>query len=215
MHRLGIILAGGTSTRMSLPPGHSKADLTLGGRSLLEHVCRAVRPEVDRLAVVAGPGQTVPRLPEIDAVVRDSRPGAGPLAGVADALRAAGSDIDQAFVTSCDVPLLSPAVVRLVLDRLASPGPLWAVPLIDTHLQVLASAMRPAILPAIEAFLASGRRDLHGLAEELARAGSLATISKADVERVDPLCLSFADADTPEDLARLEAILPRLPTSRR
>jgi molybdopterin-guanine dinucleotide biosynthesis protein A len=215
MKCLGIILAGGTSTRMSLPPGHSKADLTLGGHSLLEHVCRAVRPEVDRLAVVVGPDQAMPRLPEIDSLVRDSRPGAGPLAGVADALRAAGSDIDRAFVTSCDVPLLSPAVVRLVLDRLAPSDALWAVPLIDTHLQVLASAMRPAILPAIETFLASGRRDLHGLAEELAGVGMLATISQSDVERVDPSCLSFADADTPEELATLEAILPRLPMSRR
>jgi molybdopterin-guanine dinucleotide biosynthesis protein A len=80
---------------------------------------------------------------------------------------------------------------------------------------VLASAMRPAILPAIETFLASGRRDLHGLAEELAGVGMLATISQSDVERVDPSCLSFADADTPEELATLEAILPRLPMSRR
>lgn len=215
MDTLGIVLAGGASRRMELSPGHSKADLSLGGRTLLEHVCRAVRPEVDRLVVVAGQDQGVPSLPEIDAVIRDSQPAGGPLAGIADALREADAAMDRVFVTSCDVPLLMSPVVRFMLDRLSPPGVLWAVPMFDGHPQMLASAMRPGILPAIEAFLAAGRRDLRGLMETLMPSGTVALVSHADLEQVDPAGVSFADADTPEDLARLDAILPRLPPSRR
>ena len=215
MRTLGIIVAGGASRRMQLPPGQSKADLHLGGRALLDHVCRAVRPEVDRLVVVVGPDQVVPPLPEIDDIVRDSRPGAGPLAGIADALRAAGPGIEGAFVASCDLPMLTRGVVRLVLDSLAATDAVWAVPVINNHPQTLASAMRPDILVAIEEFVASGRRDLRGLMEALTTSGAVAVVSQADIEEVDPGCMSFADADTPEELARLDAILPRLPPSRR
>lgn len=215
MHTLGIIVAGGASRRMRLPPGQNKADIVLAGRPLLDHVCRAVRPEVDKLVVVAGPDQAVPPLPEIDAVIRDSQPGAGPLAGIADALRAAGPGMDRAFIASCDAPLLMRGVVRLVLERLTAAGTLWAVPVINTHPQTLASAMRPGILPAIEAFLASGRRDLRGLMDALAASGGITPVNETEIEQVDPSRMSFADADTPEELALLGAILPSLPTSRR
>jgi molybdopterin-guanine dinucleotide biosynthesis protein A len=211
---LGIVVAGGASRRMRLPEGASKATLLLGGRTLLEHVCRAVRPEVARLVVVAGPDQTLPALPEIDHVLRDSHPGAGPLAGIADALREAGPAPAIALVTSCDVPLLQRDLVRLLIDRAARDGVVWAVPVINSHPQVLVSAMQTAILPEIEAFLGTGRRDLRGLFTHLAQAGRVATIAAADTHAVDPLGVSFADADTPEDLDVLAAILPSLPTSR-
>lgn len=215
MDTLGIIVAGGASRRMRLPDGASKAMVMLGGRPLVEHVCRAVRPEVGRLVVVAGVDQPVPPLPEIDAVIRDSQPNAGPLAGIADALRAAEPATIVAFVASCDVPLLRRELVRLVIDRVEHDGVLWAVPTVDSHPQVLVSAMQTAFLPEIEAWLGSGRRDLHGLFTQVAHAGRAATIAAAEIRAVDPHGVSFADADTPEDLARLDAILPRLPPSRR
>ena len=215
MNTLGIIVAGGASRRMRLPEGASKAMVMLGGRPLVEHVCRAVRPEVGRLVVVAGLDQPVPPCPEIDAVIRDSQPHAGPLAGIADALRAAGPATDVAFVASCDVPLLRREVVRLVIGHVAREAAVWAVPIVDTHPQVLVSAMRLAILPEIEAWLARGRRDLRGLFTHVAHAGRVATITAPEINAVDPESVSFADAYTPEDLASLDAILPRLPTSRR
>lgn len=215
MHTLGIIVAGGASRRMRLADGRSKAAVEIGGETLLEHVCRAVRPEVERLVVVAGPDQPIPAGAAIDAVIHDSQPGAGPLAGIADALRAAGPAEAVAFVGSCDVPLLRREVVRLIIGRAEQPGVLWAVPLVADHPQVLVSAMKTGILPQIEAWLSSGRRDLHGLCAHMKDAGCVATITAADIQAIDPHGESFTDADTPEDLARIAAILPRLPPSRR
>ena len=206
MHTLGIILAGGGSRRMGLPTGGGKAAVTVAGRPLLRHVCDAVRPAVDRLVVVAAPGQPLPDNTGIDAVIRDSRPGAGPLAGIADALRAVGPDVAKAFVASCDVPLLKTAVVHLLLARLDEPGVAWAVPWIADHPQVLVSAMRATLLPDIEAFLATGRRDPRGIIDRLRPAQPDSTapvrlVTAAEVEAVDSRLESFADIDTPDDLA--------------
>lgn len=208
MHTLGVILAGGGSRRMQLPTGAGKAAVEVAGRPLLAHVCDAVRPAVDRLVVVAAPEQPLPTVAGIDEVIRDSRPGAGPLAGVADALRAAGSGNATAFVASCDVPLLKTAVVRRLLACVAEPGVAWAVPWVADHPQVLVSALRCSLLREIEAHLAAGRRDPRGLIDRLrSTAGHAAEwvrlVSTAELEAIDPDLKSFIDVDTPDDLARI------------
>jgi molybdopterin-guanine dinucleotide biosynthesis protein A len=212
MHTLGIVLAGGASRRMGLADRGGKAAAMLAGRTLLGHVCGAVRPAVDRLVVVAAPDQPIPDLPEIDTVIRDSRPGAGPLAGMADALRTAGPGLDHGFVASCDVPLLRTGLVRRMLDRVSEPGVAWAVPLIDGHPQVLVSALRPLLLDEIDAHLAAGRRDPRGLIDRLrspARTGDAGVrlVPAAELLDVDADLVSFTDVDTPDDLARIETRL--------
>jgi molybdopterin-guanine dinucleotide biosynthesis protein A len=208
MRTIGIILAGGGSRRMELPAGGGKAAVKVAGQSLLGHVCDAVRPAVDRLVVVAAPDQPLPDVAGIDAVIHDSFPGSGPLAGIADALRAAGPEITKVFVASCDVPLLKTEVVRLLLSCLDEPGVAWAVPWVADHPQVLVSAMRTTLLPEIEATLAAGRRDPRGLLDQLQpprkeSASPLRWVSAADLHVVDPHLESFADVDTPDDLARI------------
>lgn len=208
MHTLGVVLAGGGSRRMQLPAGGGKAAVDVAGRPLLAHVCDAVRPAVERLVVVAAPEQPLPAVAGIDAVIHDSRPGAGPLAGLADALRAAGRDGATAFVASCDVPLLKTAVVRLLLACVDEPGVAWALPWVADHPQVLVSALRSSLLPEIEAHLATGRRDPRGLIDRLQPIAGGPTarvrlVTTAELEAVDPWLESFADIDTPDDLARI------------
>lgn len=225
MHTLGIILVGGGSRRMGLPAGGGKAGVEVAGRPLLGYVCDAVRPAVDRLVVVAAPGQFLPDVAGIDAVIHDTRPGAGPLAGIADALRGAGPGIAKAFVASCDVPLLKTEVVQLLFSCLDEPGVAWAVPWVADHPQVLVSAMQVRLLPEIEATLAAGRRDPRALIERLQPTGKeaaspLRQVTAAELEAADPDLDSFADVDTPDDLARIATRLlysgpwrPEIPAS--
>ena len=98
-----IVLAGGRSSRLAsagiVPPG-GKAGLVLAGTTLLERVCGRVGRVARRIVVVAAPGQELPSLPSAVEVVRDSAPDTGPLAGIADGLRAVG---DAAAVESVGV----------------------------------------------------------------------------------------------------------------
>ena len=202
-----IVLAGGRSSRLAsagiVPPG-GKAGLVLAGTTLLERVCGRVGGVARRIVVVAAPGQELPSLPSAVEVVRDSAPDTGPLAGIADGLRAVG-DAAAVLVVSCDVPLVSPEVLRVLRERLLSGAglPLWVVPEVGGHLQVLVSAMRPEVLGEIEAHLAAGRRGPRSLLESLAKAGRAIVIPEERFRPVDPGLQSFRDLDTPRDLEDL------------
>jgi molybdopterin-guanine dinucleotide biosynthesis protein A len=212
---LGIVLVGGGSTRLAAvaaATGGGKALLTFRGKTFLEHVLLAVGAEVERTVVVASPGQTLLPLDGVR-VVHDSTPGAGPLAGIRDGLRAAldadaggGRPPRLAFVTSCDLPYLRPEVVRLLLDVAAESDALWTVPIVHGHRQVMVSVIRVELLQAIDAWLATGRRDLRGLLAEIARNDprSIREVMEEECKAVDPTLGSFVDIDTLDDFQRLQ-----------
>ena len=203
-----IVLAGGRSSRLSsagiVSPG-GKAGLVLAGKTLLERVCGRVGSVARKIVVVAAPGQELPPLSGPVEVVRDSAPGSGPLAGIADGLRALGNAAPTVLVVSCDVPLIRPQILGLLREGLLTgPGaPLWVVPEVGGHLQVLVSAVRPEVLAAIEAHLAAGRRDPRSLVESLGRASRAIVVPESDLCATDPGLWSFRDLDTPRDLEEL------------
>lgn len=205
---LGIILAGGTSRRMKLPAGVSKAIVPIAGHSLIHHVVHAMRPAVDRLVVVVSQDQQPPEISGIDEILFDTSPQAGPLSAIADALQITGKDMKIGFVSSCDVPFLKTEIIRLLLKKLSDPKILWAVPWVSNHPQVLVSALRVTILDDVKRYLATGRHDLRGFIDYLS-AGSLEAeqsvhlVKTTELVRVDPHLVSFKDIDTPNDLAQM------------
>jgi len=216
---VGIVLAGGGSTRLASvaeSTGGGKALLTFRGKTFLEHVVAAVAVEVYQAIVVAAPGQMLPVLDGVR-MVHDHTPGAGPLAGIRDGLRAvlavdgaghaAAQPLRLAFVASCDVPLLRREVVRRLLDVAAESDALWTVPVVHGHRQVLVSVMRVELLSRIEAWLTTGRRDLRGLFKEMAQTDpqSVGEVPEEACKAVDPTLESFVDIDTPDDLERLQS----------
>jgi len=219
---LGIVLAGGGSTRlasMAEASGGGKALLTFHGRTFLEHVVAAVAAEVDQTIVVAAPGQPLPALDSVR-IVRDLTPGAGPLAGIRDGLRAmlavddaghaghaAAEPARLAYVASCDVPLMRREVVRLLVAAAAESDALWTVPVVHGHRQVLVSVMRVEMLSRVEAWLLTGRRDLRGLFKEMAQTDpqSVGEVTEEACKAVDLTLESFVDIDTPDDLERLQS----------
>ena len=207
---IGIVLAGGRSRRMAAAdaaPG-GKASCLLGGRTFLERVVAAMTGAVSRVWVVAAPGQLLPPLPADVEIVRDSEPGAGPLAGLRDGLAAAqarGPAAGIACVCSCDVPLVRGELLRLLVARGLAANAAWVVPVWAGHPQVLLSALAPDLLPRIEAYLATGRRDPRGLlaALEAEAPARVVRLAAADLAAADPEGDSFLDVDTAADLARL------------
>lgn len=196
-------------------PRAGKAALAFAGEALLCRVCRTAAAELGRVIVVAAPGQPLPPLDAAIEVVRDSRPGAGPLAAIRDGLRQAlvGRPVpDMAIVLSCDIPLLAAGVLRLLRAQAAASGARWVLPVVHGHPQVLVSALALDMLAPIEDALARGVSGPRALLDELVRSrpGAVNMMAADDLTGVTAALESFLDVDTPEDLARLADAESRL-----
>ena len=110
----GIVLCGGRSERM----GCSKTLLPFGPEVMLQRVVRLLGEAVRPVVVVAAPGQDLPELPSPVRVVRDRAEGCGPLEGLYCGLRSCEREVEAAFVSGCDTPLLKPAFVRRMIEQL-------------------------------------------------------------------------------------------------
>src|SRR5690348_10026367 len=103
-----IVLCGGQSRRM----GFSKAWLPFGDETMLQRVVRIVQRIVETTVIVAAADQQLPPLPIEVIRTQDAAPDRGPLQGLLAGLTALPQQTTAAFVTSCDVPLLSPAFIE-------------------------------------------------------------------------------------------------------
>jgi len=145
----GLVLAGGKSTRMGL----AKATLPFGPELMLQRVVRLLSSVVQPIVVVAAPTQELPLLPSSVLIARDEREARGPLEGIAAGLSALASHANAAYATSCDVPLLEPAFVQAMIDRLGDFD--IAVPVEENFSHPLAAVYRVSVLPQIQDLLAT------------------------------------------------------------
>jgi len=139
----GIVLAGGNSTRMGRP----KATLPFGPELMVQRVVRLLGGVVRPIVVVAAPQQQLPDLPSGTVIAYDEREARGPLEGMLAGLKALEPLADAAYVTSCDVPLLEPAFVRAVIERLGNFE--IAVPVEEGFAHPLAAIYRTSVLPVV------------------------------------------------------------------
>jgi len=202
---VAIVPAGGAARRLGRRAGAGKAALAAGGLTFLDRVCTTLAAEVGRVIVVAGPTTVVPAVRVPVDVIRDSRQGAGPLAAVRDGLAHAAASAPPprlAVLCSCDVPLLVPAVVGVLLERADGPDVRWVLPSVDGHPQPLVSVIAVDLLPEIENHLAHGNASLRDLAAAIERRwpGAVCRVNADDLRGVDPALDSFCDVDTPADL---------------
>ena len=151
MNSGAIVLCGGKSTRM----GTSKALLPFGKETMLQRVVRLLAGVVSPIVVVAAVDQPLPELPDEVIVARDEQEGHGPLEGLRAGLKSLPAEIETAYVTSCDVPLLEPAFVREMLAL--ADGFDIAVMEIDGLPHPLSAVYRRSVLPHVEDLLAANR----------------------------------------------------------
>lgn len=178
--------------------GRPKAWLPFGGEVLLQRVVRVLGEVVEPVVVVAAPGQDVPQLPAGVEVVHDQIEGQGPLAGLAAGLAALEGRAEVAYVSACDAPLLRPAFVRRVVERLG--GGSACVPRVGGRFHPLAAAYHASVLPVARDMLAADRLRLTDLLERIATRA----IEPADLADVDPGLESLRNVNTPGEY---EAVL--------
>lgn len=137
---LGVILAGGGSTRM----GTDKALVDVAGDPMVERVARALNTVCDELLVVGRPGTLggIPCIPD------DHSGRLGPAAGVATALRVA--DGRPVLVVAVDQPFLRAETLRRLAsqDRTTVPR--------DEVLQITCALYDQEVAPSIAAAVVDG-----------------------------------------------------------
>lgn len=179
---VGAVLCGGRSSRF----GSDKALADADGQPLGARVVAALRlGGADPVAAIggrAGPDLGIPTIPDL-------RPDEGPLAGLATALLWAKTGL--VAVAPCDHPLLQPAHV-LALISAATANPTKAAVATTDGIPQVSLAVWPA----------NRGRDLLRVIDGGARAfrAALDIIDWVGVALPDA---AVADADTPQELARL------------
>lgn len=187
---LGVILAGGQASRMG---GGDKGLRAFRGGTLLGAVIARLSPQVADLALNAGgdPARFAAfGLPVIPDPVADQP---GPLAGVLAAMDwAAGQGVATVVTVPCDTPFLPGDLVPRLL--LAGNGGL-AIAASGGRLHPTVALWPVALRDDLRATLARGERKVRVFAD---RHGA----ALADFPLTTPD--SFANANTPADLTRLE-----------
>lgn len=102
MKTVGIILAGGLSSRFGSPKAFAKLD----GQYFYEYAVQAISPFVDEVVIVTRP-ELVDRFPPRLKVITDDEVymGCGPLAGIYSAMKI--FDATRYIVLPCDMPYMT------------------------------------------------------------------------------------------------------------
>lgn len=193
----GIVLAGGHSTRM----GRDKAQVTLQGKTLLQHALDGLRPVCSDLIVVTSADGLERHRDYVGSarLIADTVPERGPLAGLYTGLRQASTDLSLAV--GCDTPFLQTNLLQLILDT--AMGRDAALPLIEGVPQTLLAAYSRDIVPSIEGLLAEGRPGLRRLLPLI----DVAYLNETKAAAADPRLLSFFNVNTKADLERAEQLI--------
>ena len=172
-----FVLAGGHSTRM----GRDKAQLLLGGRSLLERSLDLLR-EAGFTPTIAGLRTPVNCSAPC---VFDTTPDAGPLGGIEAALASlSGEPTQPALFLPVDLPLLPAAFVASLFDRAGHSGALATVPDAGGRPQPLCAVYHSSLADGIRDALRRGDRKVMRVVGELAPGSSF---DRFRVEALAPL----------------------------
>jgi molybdopterin-guanine dinucleotide biosynthesis protein A len=198
---LGAILAGGASRRFGAP----KALATVGGVAMIERA-RAALADAGLTPVLIG---SRPELADLDLPLRPDRVAeSGPLAGIHAALAwAREMEMKGALCVACDLPLLTPVLLRDLWERgvrsearaVVPDGP-------DGAPEPLCAWYSVRALPEIEARLA--RRDLR--MRSLLEALAAERVPAAGLERYGEPAHLFLNVNTPAERERAERIAASL-----
>ena len=179
--------------------GTPKYALPFGPETMLARIVRLLGEVCQPIVVVAAEDQALPELPSEVIVARDRRPERGPLEGLAAGLAALPPEVEAAYATSCDVPLLVPAFVRRMFDLLGEHRA--AVPVSGGFTHPLAAVYRTSLIDVIDELLASDRLRPSLLFDIV----STRRVSEDELREVDQRLDTLENLNRPEDyLAALD-----------
>ena len=191
-----IVLAGGRSRRL----GRDKAVEPFDGQPLIRRVIERVRPLASETVVVVADtarGQALP-LVEGERVALDIFPDGGSLGGIFSGLSAASSR--WGLVVACDMPFLNRRLFEYMLGLRDG----WdaVVPVPGGYPEPTHALYAKECLPPIEEKLQANDLKISGFFENV----RVRYLEEKEVRRFDPELHSFFNVNSPEDLARAQAL---------
>jgi molybdopterin-guanine dinucleotide biosynthesis protein A len=187
----GVIMAGGLSSRF----GSNKALALLDRKPVIQHVA-------DILSVVFPFCLLSTNTPEAYAFlglpfVADIFPGAGPLGGIHAALRHIAEP--RAFMAGCDMPLITPALVRYLCTLAEQDDRDVVLPWPASGPEPLCAVYSRSALPVIEKNLKQGNWKIRTILEEL----RVRRVEETELLTVIVNLNTFHNINRPEDLAAI------------
>ncbi|MGI6535862.1 MAG: molybdopterin-guanine dinucleotide biosynthesis protein B [Eggerthellaceae bacterium] len=195
------IQAGGESRRM----GASKALVDFRGEPLVSRMVRRMAPAADQVLVTTNGqddlGFLARRYPDIDlAVMRDVCPQRGALPGLLTALE--GARCPVVAVVAVDMAFASPELAAAEARLLHDSGADAVVPRNAHGFEPMHAAYRrDTCLPVVRTLVAQGSFRARDLLDSV----TVRTLSSAEVHAIVPAGGCFANANTPEELERLQS----------
>jgi len=207
---LGFVLAGGQSSRM----GRDKAPLEFAGRPLIVRALDILEQAGLPAGIAGVTSPALRSLPVYAPIVKDASPGLGPLSGICTAL----SMISKRYAVflPVDLPLLPSSLIVSLLRHARMAGSVVTVPSVSGFTQTFPAVLERTALPVLQNELDSQRYGCFS-AFQAAAAAAGQSVSSVAVELLaqtgevsDPLGLPpvlwFLNLNTPDDLARAEAL---------
>lgn len=197
--------------------GRDKAFLELDGIPFIQHVIRAVAPVADELLVVIGDRPTQEFASLGCRLLPDAVPGIGTFGGVYTAIAEAA--FDHTLIVGCDTPLLSTELMSHLAARPRTYDALVPSVVVEDD----DGGETVEILQPLHAIYA--RRCLGVLKERIAQRQlrvvdalgvlQVERVQEDELRRFDPELHSFLNANTPQELARVQAVRQERSSSRK
>ena len=196
MNTTSIVLAGGRSSRL----GKAKHNETIAGRSLIERTIDKLSLLSTEILIVISERQSKSAFNSYSPAktVVDLYPGKGPLAGIYTGLVHSSNSCNLAV--ACDMPFLNADLLHYMIDLSADFD--IVIPRIGDYREPLHAIYSQACLHPMEGLLDEGNRKISDLLD-LVR---VKYVERDEIERFDPLHLSFFNINTGADLERARAL---------
>lgn len=194
-----VILAGGKSTRL----GQNKMELAFQKSTFLEGVCHRVAQVCSPIVIVGKIDPAKHDLPANVILTNDEEIDKGPLEGMRVGLKTlaehAGGSVEFAFVTSCDVPLLKPELIRFLYSQLNESGAV--VPVDGDRIYGMTAIYRSSFFSIAAERIANKKLRV----SELAKACSANMIELEKLKVIDPELDSLTNINSMDDYRKLLA----------
>lgn len=194
----GVILCGGRSRRM----GEPKEWLDCAGEPLLTRVAKIVASTVAPVIVAARRGQSLPPLPPGVETVFDQQDDQGPLMGLLVGMERLAHTCESIFITGCDHPLISPQVIRFLIDCQSDAYDV-VIPIDNEQVHPLMAVYRTSTLVPLREQLTRGERSVRVFAAHCRPR----YLPSSELRAVDPDLLCLRNVNDPTNFAHVASIL--------